>query len=799
MVHMGAVRVTFAQPLVALLSRRSVRAAVVAALCLMGVAIYVATVDPIYAVRDWLFWRLLVLWGWCALLNGAYLAFWHHVLVRWLKIRDLPVLETLVTSAGIGVVAFTMAMYGAGVLALYRSAFAIAMPLAMIVVGGPGLLRFARQAWQARIDAIANDPAARAAPNPLASIAVIAGALGLGLLYLQSMTPAAIDYDPRWYHLTVAQDYAREGRIVPFPADYPKCYPHLASIIYTWGWLVPGLNDPLRWMLALHNEFCLVVWTLVGIAAGAAWLVERTRVKGAWAAFFLFPGMFVYDANIAGGADHVVAFFAVPLFLAALRAAPDLSPRRCAAVGILAAGALLTRYQSLYLFIPVGALLAVRWLVLGTGLDRTVAVADRSRLWRGPATLIVLGALLSAPHFLKNWIFYGNPVYPFMVELFRGSHPVTGVPHQLTDEAWHPKGTFFVKLRNAVEMVFTYSFHPHYASPKNVGVIGSLFTLLLPTLPFLRRTKRLWVFTLMSLAVVFTWAWLYVIDRQAQIFVPLLATATAVMIVRAWELGWVARVGLVALVGMQLVWTGDAYFFSGYERLFDAVNLIKSGYEGNAKTRFRGYMAAEVAISKRLPPNAVVLFHNTRLSLGVTHKVLQDLAGFQGLISYRDLKTPRDVYDLYRSHGITHIVHQRGVWVAFSKQEEILFLAFIDRYGANLFREGGYDVIEMPTAPPPVEAPYHVLSLGLGGYADGVYPIEAMGVLEPIYDPDRRFPPPALAASPAAAAAPEIIDHVNAVLLGPGVRPPPALEAALRDKFTNQLTYGGKMAIYLRR
>ncbi len=226
--------------------------------------------------------------------------------------------------------------------------------------------------------------------------------------------------------------------------------------------------------------------------------------------------------------------------------------------------------------------------------------------------------------------------------------------------------------------------------------------------------------------------------------------------------------------------------------------MIKSGYEGRAKTRFSGYMAAETALSKVLPPNAVLLFHNTRLSLGVKRKVLQDLAGFQGLISYRGLKTPRDVYDLYRSHGITHVVHERGVWVAFSKEEEVLFLALIDRFGKNVIHEGGYEVIEMPSDPPPVEAPYRVLSLGLGGYSDGVYPIEAMGVIEPFYS---RFPPPAISATPASAAEPDIIDHVNAVLVGPGVNPPAALDAALSQKFQRELTYNGnsKLTVYLRR
>jgi len=798
-------RPTFARSIVAAWARYPARSAVVAVLCLTGVAIYVAQVNPIYPVRDWLFWRLLVLWSWCALFNGACLAFGHYVLARWLKVRDLPVLETLATSAAVGVVAFTAAMYGAGALALYRPAAAVALPLAMIVAGGPELLRFARRAWIAATAAAAaaavrrrNDPAQRATWRAWTGFLLAAGILCLVLLYLQSLTPAALNYDPRWCYLTIAQDYAREGRIVPFLADYPKCYPHLASIIYTWGFLVPGINEPLRWMLALHSEFCLFLWTLVGVAAGVAWLVERTQVKGAWVALFLFPGMFVQDSNLGGAADHVVAFFALPLVLAALRAAPDLSPRRCALVGILAAGALLTRYQALYFFVPIAGLLGARLFMLGTGLDRA-RVADRSRLWRGPATLIALGVVLSAPHFLKNWIFHRNPVYPFMMDFFSGSRPMPDVAQQLTDESWHPKGPFLDKLKGALETTFTFSFHPHYASAKNVGVIGSLFTLLLPTVPFLRGQRRLWVFALMCLAAVFTWAWLYLIDRQAQAFVPLLAAATAAMIIRAWELGWAARAGLIALVGMQVVWSGDAFFFSGYERLFDAVNLIRSGYEGNAKNRFRGYMAAETAVSKRLPANAVVLFHNSRLSLGVNRKVLQDLAGFQGLISYRHVKTPRDVYDLYRSHGITHILHQRGVWMAFSKQEEILFLAFIDRFCGGLFHEGSYDVVEMPSAPPPVETPYRVLSLGLGGYIDGVYPIEAMSVVEPIYDPNRRFPLPATTATPASAAAPAIIDQVNAVLLGTNVRRPPELDAALRDKFQSQLSYSGQFTVYLRR
>ena len=37
-----------------------------------------------------------------------------------------------------------------------------------------------------------------------------------------AMSPDAINYDASWNHLVIAQDYAREGRIVPFPGDWMR-------------------------------------------------------------------------------------------------------------------------------------------------------------------------------------------------------------------------------------------------------------------------------------------------------------------------------------------------------------------------------------------------------------------------------------------------------------------------------------------------------------------------------------------------------------------------------------------------
>src|SRR6185295_9695727 len=94
-------------------------------------------------------------------------------------------------------------------------------------------------------------------------------------------------------------------------------FPHLASIVHTWPMILPSwgalTDSPLRWMTAMHLEFFVFLWTL------------------------------------AGAADHYLAFFAAPLFLAAARAAPSFTPRACALAGAYAAGALLAKYQGIYL------------------------------------------------------------------------------------------------------------------------------------------------------------------------------------------------------------------------------------------------------------------------------------------------------------------------------------------------------------------------------------------------------------------------------------------------------------------
>jgi hypothetical protein len=238
---------------------------------------------------------------------------------------------------------------------------------------------------------------------------------------------------------------------------------------------------------------------------------------------------------------------------------------------------------------------------------------------------------------------------------------------------------------------------------------------------------------------------------------------TAALLIKFWRLGWLARLGLIPLVGLQIAWGADAPFYSGHDRIQSAMDLMRSGFEGRAKSRFDGYRSGYVAVGKAVPPNAKIILHTHHLCLGIDRDVLQDWAGFQGLITAAYSHTPRELYDYYRRLGITHLLEQPPARPASTKQEEVLYDLLVERYGVPTGHLGGFRLTALPSKPPPVEAPYQVLCLGLSGYADGLYPIERLSTNEHLPSQVQRYNSPQRPAT--SAELDELLAQASAVLL----------------------------------
>ncbi len=761
----------------------------------VGIAVYATYVAPLYPVKDWLAWPLLTIWGYVGLANLAWFVAGNWLMTRVLGLRDRPVVEHAVTSCALGVVVFTELMYLLGAVGWYTPTIAVLMPGVLIVVGLRELIWFARRCQRNALDR---------APASGASFLLwaIGGALTF-IIYLGVLSPDSVNYDASWCHLTIAQDYAREGRIVPFPGDYSKNVPQLASIVHTWGFLVPGLEHPaLRWMLALHQEFALYVWTLAGVAATVRYMLHGQRVGGTWVAFYLFPIIFVYDHNLGGAADHVAASFALPGLLAAARLLEKLTWQRATAMVVCMAGGLLTKYQTFYWILPLLMLVAgkLAWATYQQlKLSRQTAMREVGTVW---LTLGLGLLLLPAPHFLKNWIFYRDPVYPLAQQLFPNVRPSVenGVflfNNVFTDLNWVPQGTLADKLKHAAKLTLTFSFEPHYSFTKNFPAFGALFTLLLPALLFIQRRGPKLLGAFVGMTTLFIWGFTFNVDRNLQVFMPILVATAAAILGEIWRLGWAARLAIAPLVSFQLLWGADAIFYSSQERIRSALDLIGTGFAGNAATRFDRYRSPFVALGKAMPADATVMLHTAHVSLGIDRRLVLDWAGFQGLISYSKIRSARELFEMYRRLGLTHILYVPGERPAASIQEEVVFQSLVAQLPAPVSTAGGFRLHRLPSQAPPAERPYRVLTLGLYGYGSGVFPVESLATNEYINPAKRHYARPAQDA-PSNAEALEAL-AVDAVVVGARTSLNADQTAFLRRHFTSVVQYSGQQTIYLRK
>jgi hypothetical protein len=524
-------------------------------------------------------------------------------------------------------------------------------------------------------------------------------------------------------------------------------------------------------MLVLHNEFGLLLWTLAGCAAGIRRLVNDQRISASWATFFLFPIIFVYDNNLGGAADHVCAFFSVPLLLATLRLCRSYSLADGVLLGVMAAGGLATRYQAAYLIVGVVLVVVPLWI---------------AQLWRlhrdgAPLRTTVLAPLVAAatlivcvsPHFIRQAIFHHNPLYPFLQDVIPSTptHPGAALlfNNTISDPHWIPNGGVWSRFNHATRLFWTFSFEAHYSFTRNVPVFGSLFSLLLPALLFIGDRTRILIGAIISSVALFIWAYVYNVDRNLQVFMPVMAAVTGAIIIRIWRVSWVARLGIVPLVALQIVWGADALFYNSYSRVDSAMTLIRSGFEGTTQTLLDSYRKNFRDIHAMLPKGSRVLLHNAHPNLGIDHDLYLDGLGYQALITYDRVHTPHELYQYFRKLGLTHLLFDPAGFRAPTKQQEVLWNALI-RSANVLGQFGNYRLLAMPKEAPATEPKWQVALLGMRNYADGIYPIEKLNTDEQLPAALQKYAKPAekLLAEPKQRK--KQLENVQAILVGRSAR-----------------------------
>jgi hypothetical protein len=687
-------------------------------------AAFTNTLEPI---RTWLLWPYAAFWA-ATLAWVIVCVSLGHAALRLLPALQLRFRERLLFDLAVGVLLFAIGLFVVGVLGLLRPPFFFVYPFVLGAVGVAFSWRDARRAWR-------HFRAARARaglrPSVLRYAAFVLGTLGLTVVYLSIMTPDNAAFDARSYHLPIAEHFAAGGRITKFPEGwFAGALPHLASWLYTWPFTLRSVNLFGHVELAAHIEFVLFVATVFSAPLLVEALLPGRRARGAWAIFFLFPGLFLYDSSLGLAVDHVLAFWAAPLALALLRyLRRPFDCGRGALAGLMLAGAALTKYQSIYLVVP--SCLAVAFVVSRELLHRwRRPPAERPRLRDvlvGPGVLALTALVATSPHWLANLVWHGNPVYPMARHLFP-SHPMApGWAGTELDHQFELTGTLAEKLRKTASALVTFAFIPNDWAPfhRDLPVFGFLFTLTLPVLLLARRAGAARVLAAGTLLGVLIWYWTYHEDRYLQALLPWMVACTAVALRLGWESRLVARVGVTLLVAVQLAWAGDVPWLPTHAMLGEVpamrtLRLLSSTYRGgDLRARFQFDTGFE-ALDKMLPKDAYVLLHEEYLRLGLNRRAIQDSLRLQAGINYTQLARPDRIHDYLTSLGATHLAWSQSGSVnrEVPVSGELAFWGYALRYGEDRQSAGSFSFAKVPARRPPPRDPGLVAYIGCDAARD---------------------------------------------------------------------------------
>jgi hypothetical protein len=697
----------------------------------VALAGFAAHTNGFYPVREWLIFFWARAWIAGLAFGLASLAIGVKVLVL-LRVRTGQILERFTLATALGVLTFALGVYVAGLLGLLGGAFFILWPLLLLLVGGPALLadfrRISRHLRRLGSKLLLPQSVVQA----LAALLTLASVF---ILYLHVIPPSGVIFDARWYHLPIAESYAAAGRIRPFAEGwYLGAYPHLASLLYTWAFLAPGeLSHHV--CLAVHLEFVLLLGTAVGVSALAARLLSGARLRNGGAALFLFPCVFLPDSNLNGGADDVLAFWAAPLGLALLRYLAAAEWGDAVLLGALLGAAGLTKYQAIYSLVAIALVLAVDLL--------------RRRRFKPLLLAAATALVVSSPHWLKNWIAYGDPLYPNL-HRWLPAHPFfRGAGAWLERYYWlngsDPSHGAAQKLRGLWRGVSSFSFLPHGWAATSGGrpFFGSLFTLLLPMVLCVRPRQRVLVLVGCVHVGLAVWYFTYTYDRFLQAILPWMAACTAAIIAALWRTGRpTVRLATALLVGFQLVWGADVHFVGGsaLKALFDHIAA------GDAKTVARSaYPGVDLQTigAKLHSASAKLVGHDFYQSLGVGVQVICDNPAWQGSIDYLLLDTPERTANRWRQLGATHVLWplQKEERAAEDLARDAVFARAAVAFTRSPFTAAGYRVAELVRRKSPArEQPTRIAWLGCGSErALGVYTSSglALGTVDrPLTAPD---------------------------------------------------------------
>lgn len=479
-----------------------------------------------------------------------------------------------------------------------------------------------------------------------------AAALGAALLRAMVANSAPpTDWDSLAYHLAFPKIFLQEGSFLRLSWSTNGHYPLNSEMIYLPA-LALGREGACHWINFYHGLLALSAIALlsrrffpgpresaVGLFAAALYSVQP--------AFSKVMGNAATDMNVA-----FTALLAVTAFLNAIESEEPDSIRWGALCGVLVG---ITMSQKL-----IGTWLALTLFI--------VIVAEQIRKNRAGGKMLAIycaGICCTGLFwYVKNWIWTGNPIWPYMSGLFGGSAADLDAWNRMRASVTEgvPKSAF-----NFILMPFLLIYKGgmfHYAAQYLMIPFFTLLTFVAfsSSSGFAgMRTKSIrWVLAMLTLYLII-WFWVFQDWRYVLPVSGLIAALTAGWALHVWNGPGPKRwrcAALVAAVGFIPIRE-----LSVNNELFVFFNLKSKQAPGlAARDRYLlGALGPFYAVCRRagetLPDDAKVLFYRDVRGYYLDRAYAWGDPLNPGVVSFNAMKVPEDLYRNLIGQGFTHVLY----------------------------------------------------------------------------------------------------------------------------------------------
>jgi len=231
---------------------------------------------------------------------------------------------------------------------------------------------------------------------------LLARALGLGsaLILLASLGMALappVKFDALVYHLALPRYYLNTGGLVPWEGAWFWGMPQTGEMLYAWAMALAGDRAAacLGWLMGFL--------ALVGLWGFSFQYFGR---RSAWVAIAaLLSGITLSTGLASAYVDWLAILYGATGLILIHAWLEDERSGNLAAAGVLAGMAIGVKYTAGIFLVPAVGVICWRHLRTNNG-SRSLA--------RSLLSFLIPAALLTAPWLLKNVLFTGNPLYPFL-------------------------------------------------------------------------------------------------------------------------------------------------------------------------------------------------------------------------------------------------------------------------------------------------------------------------------------------------------------------------------------------------